>query len=235
MCIRDSYKGVTVITPNHLEATQAAGVQGEDDKAITKAGTILRQRLGCQTVLVTRGERGMSVYQAHGDHWHIPTRARQVYDVTGAGDTVVGTLALALSTGASTVSYTHLDVYKRQGYVIYFRSEAPTASAVLEEFAHLLQARRRRFISLQAQEMALRREIEVHECLERQACPVSYTHLDVYKRQVQERIEPIILRENRFARMFLSITRKQDRYLRVFSQQASKSLEYFESCLERAL
>ncbi|SLM42187.1 hypothetical protein NSND_50573 [Nitrospira sp. ND1] len=52
---------------------------------------------------------------------------------------------------------------------------------------------------------------------------------------VQERIEPIILRENRFARMFLSITRKQDRYLRVFSQQASKSLEYFESCLERAL
>ncbi|MEZ4286307.1 MAG: PfkB family carbohydrate kinase [Nitrospira sp.] len=62
---------------------------------------ILRQRLGCQTVLVTRGERGMSVYQSHGDHWHIPTRARQVYDVTGAGDTVVGTLALALSTGAS--------------------------------------------------------------------------------------------------------------------------------------
>ena len=57
------------------------------------------------------------------------------------------------------------------GYVIYFRSETPTASAVLEEFAHLLQARRRRFISLQAQEMALRREIEVHECLERQALP----------------------------------------------------------------
>ncbi len=95
------YKGVTVVTPNHLEATQAAGVQGEDDKTINKAGMILRQRLGCQTVLVTRGERGMSVYQSHGDHWHIPTRARQVYDVTGAGDTVVGTLALALSTGAS--------------------------------------------------------------------------------------------------------------------------------------
>ncbi len=95
------YKGVTVVTPNHLEATQAAGVQGEDDKTINKAGMVLRQRLGCQTVLVTRGERGMSVYQGHGDHWHIPTRARQVYDVTGAGDTVVGTLALALSTGAS--------------------------------------------------------------------------------------------------------------------------------------
>ena len=95
------YKGVTVVTPNHLEATQATGVQGEDDKIINKAGTILRQRLGCQTVLVTRGERGMSLYQNHGEHWHIPTRARQVFDVTGAGDTVVGTLALALSTGAS--------------------------------------------------------------------------------------------------------------------------------------
>ena len=97
------YRGVTVVTPNHLEATQAAGVHGEDDQAINKAGGILRQRLGCQTVLVTRGERGMSVYQGQGqgDQWHIPTRARQVYDVTGAGDTVVGTLALALSTGAT--------------------------------------------------------------------------------------------------------------------------------------
>lgn len=95
------YKGVTVVTPNHLEATQAAGVHGEDDQTVNEAGTILRQRLGCQSVLVTRGERGMSLYQGLGDHWHIPTRARQVYDVTGAGDTVVGTLALALSTGAT--------------------------------------------------------------------------------------------------------------------------------------
>lgn len=95
------YKGVTVITPNHLEATQAAGVHGDDDHTINEAGTILRQRLGCHTVLITRGEKGMSLYEGNGVHWHIPTRARQVYDVTGAGDTVVGTLALALSTGAS--------------------------------------------------------------------------------------------------------------------------------------
>ncbi len=95
------YKGVTVITPNHLEAVQAAGVHGEDDQTIDEAGAIIRQRLGCQSVLITRGERGMSLYEADGARWHIPTRARQVYDVTGAGDTVVGTLALALSTGAS--------------------------------------------------------------------------------------------------------------------------------------
>jgi D-beta-D-heptose 7-phosphate kinase/D-beta-D-heptose 1-phosphate adenosyltransferase len=95
------YKGVTAVTPNHLEATQAAGIHGDDDQTINEAGAIIRQRLGCHSVLITRGERGMSLYEADGACWHIPTRARQVYDVTGAGDTVVGTLALALSTGAS--------------------------------------------------------------------------------------------------------------------------------------
>lgn len=94
------YKGVTLVTPNHLEATQAAGVRGDDDQAIVEAGTVIRQRLGCQAVLVTRGEKGMSLFEGDGVQWHIPTRARQVYDVTGAGDTVVGTLALALATGA---------------------------------------------------------------------------------------------------------------------------------------
>lgn len=95
------YKGVTVITPNHLEATQAAGVHGDDDQAIDQAGMTIRQRLGCQSVLITRGEKGMSLYEGEGVSWHLPTQARQVYDVTGAGDTVIGTLALALSTGAS--------------------------------------------------------------------------------------------------------------------------------------
>lgn len=95
------YKGVTLVTPNHLEATQAAGIQGDDDQTIHEAGTMIRQRLGCQAVLVTRGEKGMSLFEGDGVQWHIPTRARQVYDVTGAGDTVVGTLALALATGTS--------------------------------------------------------------------------------------------------------------------------------------
>lgn len=95
------YKGVTVITPNHLEATQAAGVHGDEDSIIDQAGATIRQRLGCQSVLITRGEKGMSLYQGDGVSWHLPTQARQVYDVTGAGDTVIGTLALALSTGAS--------------------------------------------------------------------------------------------------------------------------------------
>ena len=95
------YKGVTVMTPNHLEATQAAGLHGDDDQTINQAGALIRQRLGCQSVLITRGEKGMSLYEGEGTSWHLPTQARQVYDVTGAGDTVIGTLALALATGAS--------------------------------------------------------------------------------------------------------------------------------------
>lgn len=95
------YKGVTVITPNHLEATQASGLRGDDDQTINEAGAMIRQRLGCRSVLITRGEKGMSLYEGDGDSWHLSTQARQVYDVTGAGDTVIGTLALALSVGAS--------------------------------------------------------------------------------------------------------------------------------------
>ena len=95
------YKGVTVVTPNHLEAMQAAGVHGDDDPSIAQAGETIRQRLGCQSVLVTRGEKGMSLFETDGSSFHVPTMARQVYDVTGAGDTVIATLALALATGAS--------------------------------------------------------------------------------------------------------------------------------------
>ncbi|MBM4125069.1 MAG: D-glycero-beta-D-manno-heptose-7-phosphate kinase [Nitrospira sp.] len=95
------YKGVTVVTPNHLEASQASGIQADDDRSTTEAGEVIRQRLGCHAVLITRGEQGMSLFESDGAHWHIPTMARQVYDVTGAGDTVVSTLALALATGAS--------------------------------------------------------------------------------------------------------------------------------------
>ncbi len=95
------YKGVTVLTPNHLEAAQASGLHGDGDQTIDEAGAMIRQRLGCQSVLITRGEKGMSLYERNGASWHLPTKARQVYDVTGAGDTVIGTLALALAAGAS--------------------------------------------------------------------------------------------------------------------------------------
>lgn len=95
------YDGVTVVTPNHVEAQQASGRAAHDYEAVHRAGHHLRRQLGCDAVLVTRGEQGMSLCEATGRSWHIPAVARQVYDVTGAGDTVVGTLALGLSAGAS--------------------------------------------------------------------------------------------------------------------------------------
>lgn len=95
------YADATVLTPNHLEAQEASGLSGHDEHAIHEIGHSLRQKLGCEAVLVTRGEHGMSLCESSGSSWHIPTMARQVYDVTGAGDTVVSTMALAMSVGAS--------------------------------------------------------------------------------------------------------------------------------------
>jgi D-glycero-beta-D-manno-heptose-7-phosphate kinase len=126
------YKGATVITPNNLEATQAAGLHGDDDQTIDQAGAIIRQRLGCQSVLVTRGEKGMSLYEADSVSWHIPTLAQQVYDVTGAGDTVIGTLALALSTGATMRQAARL-ANQAAGIVVGMVGTATVSAAQLSE------------------------------------------------------------------------------------------------------
>ncbi len=95
------YAGVTVITPNYLEAKQGAGFLSTQQIPIQQIGNTLQENLDCQAVVVTRGEEGMSIFEKDGHTWSIPAVARQVYDVTGAGDTVVGTLALALSAKAS--------------------------------------------------------------------------------------------------------------------------------------
>ncbi len=94
------YAGVTVITPNYLEAKHGAGFLDPQTIPIHQIGTELQRRLRCQAVVVTRGEEGMSIFEQNGCSWTIPAVARQVYDVTGAGDTVVSTLALALSAKA---------------------------------------------------------------------------------------------------------------------------------------
>jgi D-beta-D-heptose 7-phosphate kinase/D-beta-D-heptose 1-phosphate adenosyltransferase len=128
----DYYKGVTVLTPNHLEAIQAAGLQGEDENTLLEAGRQLHQRLGCRAVLITRGERGMSLFEAGGHVTHIPTVARQVYDVTGAGDTVVATLALALAAGAPMRQAAQLANYAA-GIVVGMLGTGTVTPAQLQE------------------------------------------------------------------------------------------------------
>jgi rfaE bifunctional protein kinase chain/domain len=126
------YKGVTAITPNHLEAGQAVGVHAESDATVAEAGAVIRQRLGCHTVLITRGEKGMSLFEADGRTLHIPTTARQVFDVTGAGDTVLGTLALALATGA-TMADAALLANQAAGIVVGKVGTATASAAELAE------------------------------------------------------------------------------------------------------
>lgn len=97
------YRGCTLITPNRSE-TEAAlgGKELAGDLEIGEGGKVLLRRCGAKAVLITRGEEGMTlVERGSRSVFHIPAIARQVYDVTGAGDTVIGTLAAAIGSGAS--------------------------------------------------------------------------------------------------------------------------------------
>ncbi len=94
------YKGVTAITPNHHEAAQAAGIKARDNKSILKIGKTLLKKLDCEGVLMTLGENGMQLFQKNGATTHIPTVAQEVFDVSGAGDTVISVFTLALALGA---------------------------------------------------------------------------------------------------------------------------------------
>jgi D-beta-D-heptose 7-phosphate kinase/D-beta-D-heptose 1-phosphate adenosyltransferase len=92
------FQGVTIVTPNHLEAAAAAGISLDEADALDRAGRQLLLELQAQAVLITQGEQGMSLFRP-GNKIHIPTTAQQVYDVTGAGDTVISTLTLGLAAG----------------------------------------------------------------------------------------------------------------------------------------
>lgn len=94
------YKGARIITPNASEALGAAGISDRSDAGLQRAGRRILEGFGGQAVLVTRGEQGMSLFEKDGKITHIPASAREVYDVTGAGDTVIAALTLALASGA---------------------------------------------------------------------------------------------------------------------------------------
>jgi len=90
-----------VITPNEKEAERFSRIRITDDRAAEAAGECLLSQTGARHILITRGEHGMSLFTQGMPPAHMPAQAREVYDVTGAGDTVVATLALALAAAAS--------------------------------------------------------------------------------------------------------------------------------------
>ena len=96
----DSYRGVSILTPNQLEAGALQGRRIRDDASLMEVGWGLQKRLDAEAVLITRGPDGMSLFERGGRYTYLPTVAREVFDVTGAGDTVAGVVALALAAGA---------------------------------------------------------------------------------------------------------------------------------------
>jgi rfaE bifunctional protein kinase chain/domain len=95
------YRGATSLTPNQKEAEQACAMNITDDSSILAAGEKLLHRTQAEAVLITRGEHGMALFEKVGAEHHLPTRATTVYDVTGAGDTVIAVYTAALSAGAA--------------------------------------------------------------------------------------------------------------------------------------
>jgi D-beta-D-heptose 7-phosphate kinase/D-beta-D-heptose 1-phosphate adenosyltransferase len=103
----DYYAGATLVTPNHYEAETATHLRIRSEEDARQAATILRERARCAGVLITRGEQGMWL-AGDGVEGHLPASAREVSDVTGAGDTVVASLALAIAAGAAIVEAAQL-------------------------------------------------------------------------------------------------------------------------------
>ncbi|WP_027177013.1 D-glycero-beta-D-manno-heptose-7-phosphate kinase [Desulfovibrio aminophilus] len=100
----DLYKGVDLLTPNTKEAGEGAGLAVSGRDSVLAAGQALFKRLRCKHLLVTLGAGGMALFETPETVRQIPTVAQKVFDVTGAGDTVIATLALALAAGTDLLT-----------------------------------------------------------------------------------------------------------------------------------
>jgi D-beta-D-heptose 7-phosphate kinase/D-beta-D-heptose 1-phosphate adenosyltransferase len=129
------FAGVTCIAPNVSEAALASGIAIDDDDSLTRAARALFERLGCAHVLITRGEAGMSLFGASGTRDDIPSVARTVFDVSGAGDTVVAVLTLALAAGVPIAIATRLANYAAGAVV----EKLGTATASPAEIVALME------------------------------------------------------------------------------------------------
>lgn len=134
------YKGVTAITPNRLEAEEAAGMHISDEAGLREAGARLVERLQCDAVLITMGDEGMCLFKEGESPLRIPARAREVYDVSGAGDTVIAVFTSALVAGATFRQAAMLSnvagglVVEKLGTAVVTREEI---RARMEQFAPL--------------------------------------------------------------------------------------------------
>lgn len=99
----NSYRPATLVTPNHFEALRMSDSEDHSDDGSHTAARFILEKLGCDAVLITRGDRGMMLLERDSGPVYVETAAREVYDVTGAGDTVIAALAGALACGATMI------------------------------------------------------------------------------------------------------------------------------------
>jgi D-beta-D-heptose 7-phosphate kinase/D-beta-D-heptose 1-phosphate adenosyltransferase len=97
----DFYRSFTMVTPNNHEASQMSGIEIKNEETLIRAGMLLLKHLESDSVLITRGKEGMSLFHRDGQIVHIPTVAQRVFDVTGAGDTAIATVTLGMAAGLS--------------------------------------------------------------------------------------------------------------------------------------
>jgi D-beta-D-heptose 7-phosphate kinase/D-beta-D-heptose 1-phosphate adenosyltransferase len=129
------FAGVTCIAPNVGEAARASGIAVVDAASLEAAGRELIRMLGCRFVLITRGEHGMSLFGADGERFDVPAVARTVYDVSGAGDTVVAVLTLALAAEIPAATATQLANFAAGAVV----EKLGTATATPDEIVALME------------------------------------------------------------------------------------------------
>ncbi len=133
------FAGVTCVAPNVHEAEAACGMAIVDDVSLERAGLALLNDLGCRYVVITRGERGMALFGAAGERLSVPSVARTVYDVSGAGDTVIAVLSLALAAGAPIDAALQLANFAAAAVV----EKLGTASASAEDILTHVEAAQR--------------------------------------------------------------------------------------------
>ena len=131
----DLYAGVDLLTPNTKEAGEGAGLPVFGPDTVLRAGRALFERLGCANLLITMGGDGMALFEGVDHIRHIPTFARKVYDVTGAGDTVIATVAQALASGADLITACTLANYAA-GIVV---AQVGAATATLDDLMQSIE------------------------------------------------------------------------------------------------
>ncbi|MEQ1764142.1 MAG: D-glycero-beta-D-manno-heptose-7-phosphate kinase [Pyrinomonadaceae bacterium] len=104
----EKYAGATVLTPNRREAAEACKIEESDPELVQKSGRALLAEYGVANVLITESENGMTLFRRDGSPVHFSTAAREVFDVTGAGDTVIACLGVAIASGFSPVEAARL-------------------------------------------------------------------------------------------------------------------------------